>query len=113
MMKFSNTHRYEPDDWRKSEDGVFGSDQNLAHLEKEISKGKFLVCEHWHYRGASCPTRLLIEDFDEFIEYLENNAIAGDIIEVYDLSEVWNVKESIMSGKCPDELGEIPKGGAY
>lgn len=113
MIKFSNVHRFEPDNWRKCEKEVFSSEENLLLIEKSLDDGKFLIAEHWHYRGASCPDRLVIEDYDEFLNYLKDNAIAGDIVDIFDLSDAWENKRTVVSGKCPDELGEIPEKGAY
>ena len=112
-LKFSGVHRYEPDNW--SGDGeIFTSRSKMDRLQAYLEQGKVLVAEHWHYRGARAPNRLLIEEVDDFIEYLEKEAIAGDIIEVFDLSEVWRNKgDAVLSGKCPDENGEVPEKGAY
>jgi hypothetical protein len=113
MIKFSNIYRFEPDNWKKNESGIISSDEKLRQIEKELENGKFLVAEHWHYRGASCPTRFVVEDFDEFVEYLKEKAIAGDIVDLFDLSDAWKNKKVLLTGKCPDELGEIPEKGAY
>ena len=112
MLKFSKTHRFEPDNWGKSGD-IFSTDKNLEILKGKVETGSFLVVEHWHYRGSRCPDRFVIEDFENFVDYLKENAIAGDIIEVFDLSDAWLKKEVFLSGKCPDESGEIPEKGAY
>jgi len=113
MHKFSGVHRYEPDDWSKVGE-FFPTKEKLEKLEQLVIKGNFIVAEHWHYRGARCPDRMVIEDTDDFVEYLESKAIAGDIISIYDLTdESWNQKTVLMEGKCPDENGEIPKKGAY
>ena len=67
-----------------------------------------------YYRGSRCQDRFIAEDYDEFLEYLKKEAGARDIIDVHDLSESWSSKdEPIVSGKCPDERGEIPRKGAY
>jgi len=113
MIKFSNIHRFEPDNWRLNESEVICSDEKLQIIEKELDAGKFLIAEHWHYRGASCPKRLVIEDYDEFLDYLKEHAIAGDIIDIFDLSIAWQSKKIFLTGKCPDELGETPEKGAY
>jgi len=113
MYKFSGIHRYEGDEWSK-EGSMFPTKEKLAVLQKLLLKGKFIVVEHWHYRGASCPDRMVIQDVDDFTEYLEKHAIAGDIIRVYDLTETsWTKKTVLIEGKCPDDNGEIPNKGAY
>lgn len=112
MYQFSGIHRYEPDGWDKK-GPIFTSEENLKVLEKMLSDGRFLVAEHWHYRGARAPDRIVVEDCDDFMDYLKGNAIAGDIVEIYDLTEAWENKEIIVQGKCPDENGEVPETGAY
>ena len=112
MLKFSNIHRFEPDNWVKNGD-IFSTEKNLNVLKDTIENGAFLIVEHWHYRGASAPGRFVLEDFEDFVDYLKENAIAGDIIDVFDLTEAWSSKEIFLSGKCPDETGEIPEKGAY
>ncbi len=112
MRKFSGVHRYEPDEW--SNDGpIFPTEEDLETLDNLVSKGNFIVVEHWHYRGARCPDRMVIEDVGDFVDYLEGNAIAGDIISIYDLTETWEQRKTIIEGKCPDEKGEVPRKGAY
>lgn len=113
MLTFSDIFRYEPDGWG-AEGRMFTAPQNLEELARLLDRGCFLVAVHWHYRGARCPDRLVVEDYEAFIEYLEKNAIAGDIVEVFDLSDAWKQKGApLVSGKCPDERGEIPQRGAY
>lgn len=112
MLKFSNIHRYEPDNWGKNGD-IFSTDENLNIVKEKIESGAFVIVEHWHYRGARCPDRFVIEDFEDFVDYLNENAIAGDIIDIFDLTDAWSKREIFLSGKCPDESGEIPEKGAY
>jgi len=113
MLKFSDIHRTESDDWHS--DGPFLTDaETLEKLRVLIDKGATLIAEHWHYRGSRAPDRLVVDDVDNFLEYLQENAIAGDIVDVFDLTEAWGAKgEPAISGKCPDERGEIPRSGAY
>ena len=113
MLTFSDVHRTESDDWHS--DGPFLTDSGtLDRLEAMIDKGATLIAEHWHYRGSRAPDRLIVDNLDDFLKYLKNNAIAGDIVDVFDISEAWEAKgDPVLSGKCPDERGEIPRSGAY
>lgn len=113
MLTFKCYSKHEPDDW--STDGErFTDPARLSELERFIEEGRLLVAEHWHYRGSRSPTRLIVEDYDDFIDYLQGNAVAGDIVEVFDLSSAWKQKSSaIVAGKCPDQQGEVPRRGAY
>ena len=113
MLTFSDIHRHEPDDWHS--DGPFLTDKSaLEKLQSLVQQGSTLIAEHWHYRGSRAPDRFIVEDYDDFLDYLKENAIAGDIVDVFDLTEAWQSKgEPLVSGKCPDERGEIPRKGAY
>lgn len=105
--------RYEADEWT-TEGSIFSVPENLEKLEKLIQEGKVLVAEHWHYRGSRCQDRIIVEDFDHFIDYLKDNAFAGDAIDIFDITDLWPKKDSpIISGKCPDQSGEVPQRGAY
>ncbi len=113
MLTFSSPHRSEGDYW--TPDGLrFTDSENVKKLQTLIDAGRFLVAEHWHYRGARAPDRIVVEYYDAFVEYLRENAIAGDIVDVFDLSDSWaNKGESVVTGKCPDKAGEVPRSGAY
>lgn len=113
LLTFSDVHRYEPDDWSASGDR-FTTDTNLDALQNLLDEGRILIAEHWHYRGARAPDRVVVEYYDDFIDYLKRAAIAGDIIEIFDITDLWKSRGSPrISGKCPDEKGEVPKSGAY
>jgi hypothetical protein len=72
-----------------------------------------LIVEHFHYRAGMSATRELIENYDDFIDYLEDSAKAGDAIHVFDVTDALTGDNEIAAGKCPDETGEVPRGGAY
>ena len=113
MLTFSGIHRYEPDDWSGHGD-KFTDPERLRRIKVLLAEGRLLIVEHWHYRGSRAPDRIVIEDYDDLLEYLEKNAIAGDIVDIFDMSDAWSKKgDPVVSGKCPDKHGEIPKNGAY
>jgi hypothetical protein len=113
MLKFSDVYRNESDKWHS--DGPFISDpETLEKLRLLVEQGHTLVAEHWHYRGGRAPDRFFVEDHEDFIDYLKANAIAGDIVDVFDITSGWQSKgDPVVSGKCPDERGEIPTSGPY
>jgi hypothetical protein len=113
MLRFSNIHRAESDDWH-SEGPFLTSPETLEKLESLIDQGRTLIAEHWHYRGSRAPDRQVIEHVEDFLDYLKDNAIAGDIVDVFDITAAWQEKgKPVVSGKCPDDRGEVPRKGAY
>lgn len=116
MLTFRHISKNKPDNWSKNGD-IFTTEENLNKLKEKTGKFCFLIAEHWHFGGARAPTRFIIEDYDDFIAYLKENALAGDIIDIYDMTETWEKARSnkgfVISGKCPNELGEIPENGSY
>ncbi len=64
-------------------------------------------------RSAYHHRTLVFDDFDNFIEYLNTKAFAGDAIHIWNFSEVCKDDNTITNGKCPAEDGRIPKKGAY
>ena len=113
MITFRIHDKYPKDNW-STEGQRFTEPERLRELNTLIEKNRLLVAEHWHYRGSRCQDRLVVSDLDEFIEYLKREAVAGDIIDVFDLTSAWsNRGEPAITGKCPDAEGEIPATGAY
>ena len=70
-----------------------------------------IVVQHWHYYGASAPTRLAFDAFDEFKAYLQSRVKPGDAIDVWPFPT--NIAAAIARGKYPDGDGRVPIGGAY
>ena len=113
MLTFSDINKYEPDEWH-SEGPFLTSPETLKELESLLEQGRTLIAKHWHYRGAREPNRVVVQYIDDFLEYLKQNAIAGDIIDVFDITELWEqADEPVLSAKCPDERGQVPRRGAY
>jgi len=89
---------------------------DTAHLDRvrsAFAAFRILVIKHWHYRGARAPNHVVVEDFDEFLDYLKEHAVAGDAVDVYDITDAICDDRCVVSGKCPDGNGEVPSGGAY
>jgi hypothetical protein len=92
---------------------VITETSELNRIRAALRQGQILVVKHWHYRGARCPDHIVVEDFDHFMDYLRDNAVAGDAVDVYDITASISDERRIASGKCPNESEEIPRGGAY
>jgi hypothetical protein len=89
------------------------SPANLDMIRKTLEADGPIIVEHWFYRGASAPDRLVFDDFDAFNDYLNANAFAGDAIHIWSFAAVCKDDNELAYGKCPDENGLVPKRGAY
>jgi len=104
--------------WHSEADGwtsagrKINSQENLDLVRHTLENEGPVLVEHWHYRGSRAPTRLIFEDYEEFATYL-NGTFAGDAIHIWNLARVCTEANELVSGKCPNENGEVPERGAY
>ena len=104
--------RNEGDDWQSG--GLkITAPQVLNRIRECIESRGPVILEHRFYRGSSAPDHKIFSDFDELMEYLTSATFAGDAIYIWDFSGCCNDDNVLACGKCPDESGRIPKGGAY
>lgn len=111
-LTFRVWDRYEPDDWALDGDQITSSAQ-LDKIRACFAAFRILLVKHWHYRGSRAPSLFVVEDIDEFLDYLKSEAVAGDAIDVYDITESIADDRRVSFGKCPDAEGLVPKRGAY
>jgi len=111
-LTFREWDRYEPDGW-SHHGAVITETSELNKVRGALDAYKTLVIKHWHYRGSRSPDLVVVEDIDGFLDYLRENANAGDAIDVYDITGLLSEERRIASGKCPDQSGEVPLRGAY
>jgi hypothetical protein len=104
--------RNETDDWN-SEGSKITSPEKLAAIKETLANQGPVIVEHWHYRGGSAPDRLVFEGFEEFLKWLYEKTFAGDAIDVWSWATVCRWDSRLAEGKCPDELGLVPRRGAY
>ena len=71
-----------------------------------------LIVEHRHYRGSRAPTRLFIEDVEEWDEFLAR-VVPGDAVYVWEYAKVCSASNALVAEKAPDAQGRTPQGGAY
>ena len=103
---------HEGDEWHTDGRSILAPD-NLQRIRDVLEQKGPIIVEHWFYRGSSAPDRHVFEDYDDFIEYLNSSAFAGDAIHVWSFPEACHDGNTLASGKCPDDKGRVPKKGAY
>ena len=89
------------------------STESLAAIKDALKSRGSVIIEHWHYRGASAPARCVVDTFDEFTAYLDAHCCAGDLIDIWCMHDVCTQENLLLSAKCPDGDGRVPKGGPY
>jgi len=105
--------------WRSEGDGwttegpKITDREKLGAIQRVIEDEGPIIVEHRHYHGSSAPDRLIFEDFDKFSRWLHEDTFAGDSIWVWSYTAVCADANYVAQGKCPDERGEVPQGGAY
>jgi len=102
----------EADEW--TTDGArITAPENIQAIRRVLENEGPIVVEHRFYRGASAPNRIIFEDIDDFLEYLDKQASAGDAFRVWSFERVCTEGERLAYGKCPDDQNRVPKKGAY
>ena len=104
--------RNEGDSW-STEGSKITSSENLEAIRNVLEKEGPILVKHWFYRGGSGPDNLVFDEFEEFLAYLNEHTYAGDAIDVWSVWRICKTESRIAEGKCPDEKGHTPKGGAY
>jgi hypothetical protein len=112
VMTFRTRWRSDADRWSK-EGAKISSPESLSVIRDNIDELGPIIVEHWFYRGSSAPDRIVFDDYSDFIEYLRKNAYAGDDIHIWSFAAVCNSDNRLLNGKCPNNNGEVPKGGPY
>jgi len=102
----------EADEWTTDGPKITAPEQ-LETVRRTLEDEGPVIVAHWFYRGSSAPDRVVVDDFDHFIEYLNTRASAGAIIDVWSFSAVCTDTTRIASGKCPDDQDRVSKKGAY
>jgi hypothetical protein len=102
----------ERDEW--STEGLkITSPENLAKIRRILDHEAPVIVEHRFYSGASAPARMVFDDFEDFTNYLNSEASAGDAIYVWNFDTTCTEQTMLVSGKCPDDQNRVPKNGAY
>ena len=97
-------------EWSHDGENILSS-KNLAAIERHLEEVSAIVVEHWHYYGASAPTHLAFDSFDDFKAYLDSRVKPGDAIDVWPFPT--DIATAIARAKYPDGEGRVPLRGAY
>ncbi|MHC5537357.1 hypothetical protein ACYOEI_03870 [Singulisphaera rosea] len=104
--------RSEDDGWT-AEGRKIITPEVLAKIRQCLEDQGPVIVEHWFYRGSCAPDRLVIDDYDALVEYLDTQTFAGDAIHVWSYALVCRDDNELTYGKCPDDEGRVPTRGAY
>lgn len=102
----------EDDDWSENGKSIV-STENLEGLRHTLEQEGPLIVEHRLYRRNSAPERLIFDEYDELLSYLQSHARPGDSFYAWSYASVCNSENAIAIGKYPDGRGRTPKRGVY
>jgi hypothetical protein len=111
-ISFRVRWRNPDDDWSEDVPRIT-DDATLARIRQVLENRGPVIIEHRWYRGSAAPSRLILDDYDDFLQYLQSSAFAGDAIDVWSYTDVCDPRITLASGKCPDPAGQCPRRGAY
>lgn len=104
--------RVEEDEW-VTEGRKITSEEGLDRIREAMdSRGSILV-EHWIHRGSQAPARLVFDEFEDFVEYLQRDSAGGDAVDVWLVQELCTRENRFEWGKVPDLDGSTPRRGVY
>jgi hypothetical protein len=87
--------------------------EKLAAIRSVLDGEGPILVEHWFYRAGRGPRQLVFDEFEPFVAYLREKTRPGDAIDVWSIWRICTPQSRIAEGKCPDEDGQVPAGGAY
>ena len=89
------------------------SPEKLAAIRSVLETEGPIVVKHWFYRGGRGPRFVVFDEFEAFITYLRERTRPGDAVDVWSIWRTCSPESRVAEGKCPDEAGNVPTGGAY
>jgi hypothetical protein len=84
----------------------------LATIRDGLERSPVIV-EHWFYRLGRSPRRVIFDDFEDFEQYLRDEAGPGDAFHVWEFASLCRDENTLVNGKYPDSEGRVPETGAY
>src|SRR5437660_1268614 len=103
-------HR-EADGWTH-EGPKINSNESLDAVRRALEHSGPIIVEHRHYLAGRGPDFVIFTEFGDFNAWL-NETVAGDSIWIWDYGALCRDDNALAHGKCPDENGKVPLGGAY
>jgi hypothetical protein len=86
--------------------------ENLQKIRDALDAG-YIVLEHMHYFGGRSLDKMFVEDFEDFMDYVNTKAKPGDQFVIYAMEKLFDNKLYTLKAKYPDAKGRVPVGGAY
>ena len=105
------TFRVEEDRWSTHGRNIL--DPSRLSTIRECLERSPVIVEHWYYRSARSPGRVVFDDFEDFEAYLKDEVRPGDAIHVWEFASLCRDDNSVAAGKFPDADGCVPEKGAY
>ncbi len=102
----------EADDWHAG-GSIITAEEKLRMIQETLENSGPIIVQHWHYRGSAAPDRRVFSEYDEFLNWLRQETVAGDAVDVWSWEAVCRPENQLVEGKCPDEQGRVPRRGAY
>ena len=112
MVMPPTTHTDDGNGWSAEGRNILGEDRMSAIRKVLEDKGPVIV-EHWFYYGSRAPERIVFDDYEQFVEYLNTKARPGDAFHVWDFADLCRHDNTPVNGKYPDAEGRVPARGAY
>lgn len=101
----------EADDWSTTGANILAP--QLLDRVRTILEQQPIIVEHGLYRGSSAPLRLIFEEYEDFLDYLNSHAKPGDRFLIWGFGDLCRNDNWLVNGKYPDMVGRTPRGGAY
>jgi hypothetical protein len=111
-LRFKPGYRVEADEWT-CEGEKISTPEKLASIRAILKKDGPILVRHAFLRGARSPHQVVFEDYEDFIEYLNEHARSGDKISVWSLWPFMRDTPPLAYGKCPSDDGAVPRKGPY
>jgi hypothetical protein len=104
--------RNEAEQWTADGPNILAAD-NLQRIRAILDDEGPILVERAVYKGGGGREWRLFEELDAFRRYLEQETFAGDRIAIWSANQVLTDATIRVFGKCPDDNGQVPRGGAY